>query len=145
MTYAGSILVVAAIQLACQSDSAPTKSGDQRQAVSDYASFIERLRSLNTELGNIENLSQPFLSVPGRSIELYREQLQVFEYESVDAANRESQLVDPSGSSVGTTMITWTGTPHFYRQGRVIVIYVGDNAQIIKILGEVFGSQFAGG
>ena len=41
-------------------------------------------------------------------------------------------------------MVTWVAPPHFYRQGRVIVLYVGSNPNILSLLTAVLGPQFAG-
>ena len=61
------------------------------------------------------------------------------------AANAEADLVSPDGSSVGNTMVSWVATPHFYRSGKIIVLYVGENQALTSTLQEVLGSQFAGG
>jgi len=41
-------------------------------------------------------------------------------------------------------MITWVATPHLFRSGKVIVLYVGDGASTLKVLETVLGPQFAG-
>jgi hypothetical protein len=46
--------------------------------------------------------------------------------------------------AVGTRKIFWVGAPHFYKQGRLLVLYVGDNAKAKKTLDAVLGQQFAG-
>ena len=56
----------------------------------------------------------------------------------------EAAQMAPDGGSNATTMITWVDTPHFYKAGRIIVLYVGSNAAILSLLEEVLGPQFAG-
>jgi len=34
--------------------------------------------------------------------------------------------------------------PHFYKTGRIIVLYVGSDEQILTLLQSVMGAQFAG-
>lgn len=47
-------------------------------------------------------------------IKFNAEDLQVFEYLSEEEAKKEIEKVSTDGSSVGTTMITWMDTPHFF-------------------------------
>lgn len=71
--------------------------------------------------------------------------MQVFEYTSKVDAKAEADLVTPDGSSVGTSIMTWIATPHFYNSGMLIVLYVGDQSDTIDDLEAVLGSEFAGG
>jgi hypothetical protein len=42
-------------------------------------------------------------------------------------------------------MITWIEPPHFFRKERVLVLYIGSDATVLKALHDVLGPQFAGG
>ena len=57
----------------------------------------------------------------------------------------EAELVASDGSSVGTSMMAWIATPHFYINGMLIVLYVGDSSETIGLLEDALGPQFAGG
>jgi len=57
---------------------------------------------------------------------------------------QEAAQVASHGSSVGTSMITWMDSPHFYKSGRVIVIYIGSDEKTLNLLQAVIGPQFAG-
>jgi hypothetical protein len=70
--------------------------------------------------------------------------IQVFEYADEAAAAAEAELVAPDGGSVGTSMVTWENSPHFYKAGRLIVLYVGDEGATIDLLEPVLASQSAG-
>jgi len=72
------------------------------------------------------------------------EDVQVFPYASAAAAQAQAALVSRNGSTVGTTKLHWIGPPHFYRQGRLLVLYVGSDDQVLKALDAVLGRQFAG-
>jgi hypothetical protein len=67
----------------------------------------------------------------------------------------EASAVSADGSfltrcSCGITCICmrrhfdWESTPHFYKGGRIIVIYVGDDWWTISLLVKALGEQFAG-
>ena len=42
-------------------------------------------------------------------------------------------------------MITWVDQPNFWAEGRVIVLYVGQDANIINLLTSVLGDPIAQG
>ena len=113
--------------------------------VKDYISLIDSLRATGALVEPVGEISQPFFSVKGFVVKVNGEEVQVFEYLNAAAADSEAELVSPDGASVGTNMITWVATPHFYKEERLIVLYVGDNEDLINILETILGSQFAGG
>jgi hypothetical protein len=65
-------------------------------------------------------------------------------YESVEAMQNEASQVVPEGGSIGTSMVTWINTPHFYKTGRIIALYVGSDQTILSLLEKVLAPQFAG-
>ena len=52
--------------------------------------------------------------------------------------------LEPGGGSIGTSMVTWMDTPHFYKAGHIIVFYVGSDTTILGLLEQMPGPQFAG-
>ncbi len=113
--------------------------------VSDNASLVEELRLMGNSVESLESKYQPFFTPQGQIIELNDEDIQVFEYSSEEEANKEAVQVSADGISVGTTMLTWIYTPHFYQSGKIIVLYIGNNSEVIDMLTELLGPQFAGG
>jgi len=69
----------------------------------------------------------------------------VFAYSSADRAAADAAKVSPTGSSIGQTQISWLDTPHFYKRDRLIVLYVGHSADLLKVLEAVLGPPFAAG
>jgi hypothetical protein len=41
-------------------------------------------------------------------------------------------------------MVGWLAAPHFYKEGRTLALYVGDDQAILELLEGALGSQFAG-
>jgi hypothetical protein len=113
--------------------------------VSDYATMVEALRQRGASVNVMEMIEQPFFSVAAQVIEVDGASIQVFEFDSAAAAEAASADVNASGTAIGTSMVGWIATPHFYRQGSVIVLYVGDDARLIATLQSLLGPQFAGG
>ena len=111
--------------------------------VSDYASLIDKLRAAGVSVQPAGEVEQPFLSVTGKMIKLYDEDVQVFEYANASAADAAAAPISRDGMAVGTRKIFWVGPPHFFKQGRLLVLYVGDNDKVLKALEVVLGRQFA--
>jgi hypothetical protein len=109
-----------------------------------FAEFLEELREKGAETENGEPVEQPFFSVRGTTINLNGESVQVFEYDSAETMESDAVLVDADGDSIGTSMVSWMATPHFYKKGRILVLYVGDNTETLRLLESVLGAQFAG-
>jgi hypothetical protein len=110
----------------------------------DPGSFSESLRTAGATIASDDTVLQPFFSVEGRILKVDGADVQAFEYKSVDAMEAEAALVSADGGSVGTSMISWMATPHFFKSGRVLVLYVGDDSVTLNLLMEVLGEQFAG-
>ena len=77
-------------------------------------------------------------------IKVSGEDVQVFQYFHAAAADAQAALVSPDGSAIGASKIHWVGPPHFYRKGRLLVVYVGDHDNVLKALEAVLSRQFAG-
>jgi hypothetical protein len=144
----GLLSVVAAAATGC-GEKLPESQPSQHSALragraTDYASLINHLRAagLNAEPG--AEAEQPFLSVEGKMIKIGDEDVQVFQYSEAAQADAQAALVSPDGGTVGTNKIRWIGSPHFYKKGKLLVLYLGDDARVLKALDAVLGRQFAG-
>ena len=112
--------------------------------VEDQVSFLSALRTSNATVVIGDPVMQDFFTPEGRSITVNGADVQVFEYEDSKAMEAEASLVSPDGSSVGTSMMMWVDKPHFYKAGRMIVLYVGSDQATQDLLEKILGSQFAG-
>ena len=112
--------------------------------VEDQASLIAALEAAgaNVEVG--ETVEQAFFGPVGQIIKVNGADVQVFEYPSSEAMENEASQVAPDGGSVGTSMMMWVETPHFFKSGRLIVLYVGEDQVVTNLLRTTMGDQFAG-
>ena len=117
---------------------------DTSGPVTDYDSLTDNLRDAGATVEPDGEIIQDFFSIKGQAIKVNGEDVQVFEYSNQATAEEEAALVSPDGSSIGTSMPFWAAPPHFYKSGRVIALYVGENPAVIKALETVLGTQFAG-
>jgi hypothetical protein len=88
--------------------------------------------------------SFPFFSVRAQHVRVTGESVYVFEYIAADAALGDASKVSPGGTPIGNSQITWTDPPRFYRQGRIIVLYVGRREDVVQALDTILGPPFAG-
>ena len=108
------------------------------------ASLIDALRAAGAQVEPGDPVVQDLLSVPGQVIKVNGADVQVFEYASADAMEADAAQVSPDGSSIGTSMVTWMAKPHFFKAGRLLVLYIGDDAAVLDVLKSALDEQFAG-
>ncbi|MCH7843602.1 MAG: hypothetical protein IID01_12655 [Chloroflexi bacterium] len=99
-------------------------------------------------------MSADYFAPQGQVLTVNGEDIQAFEFGSAEEADAAAGGVSATGSSIVTTMadgtqkasmITWVEPPHFYKAGKLIVLYVGCDGDVIDALQETMGPQFAGG
>jgi hypothetical protein len=105
---------------------------------------VASLRTAGASVKPGDEVEQPFFSVGGKMIEVYGEDVQVFQFADTAAADAQAAWISPSGSTVGTTKVQWIGPPHFYKAGKILVLYVGDDVKVLQALAAALGPQFAG-
>ena len=120
------------------------QGGARPRPVTDAASLISQLRAAGESVELVGEVDQPFLSVVGTMIKLQGEDVQVFQYSSAAEMEAQSALISPEGTGVGTRKIHWIGSPHFFKRGRILVLYVGNEKKVENALEAVLGRQFAG-
>lgn len=112
--------------------------------VEDFESLVAALRAAGVTVEPGEAVEQAFFTVPGQIIKVNDADVQVFVYGTAEAMEAEAAQVADDGGSIGTNMVTWVATPHFYKAGRILVLYVGDDQAILDLLQVALGPQFAG-
>ena len=136
---------------ACSAEAAraakPMKTSAPRPC--DLASVVDALRAQGIPLSPGATVEQPFLSVPGRRYGMRGGTMQLFEYPSDDAARADAARISPDGYSVrgadgGMLIVEWTAPPHFFRAGRALVLYLGEDRRVLNRLRAALGPEFAG-
>ncbi|MDX1436182.1 MAG: SH3 domain-containing protein [Anaerolineales bacterium] len=142
------LLLLALVLAACRSggeetpqDAAPDP--DQEAVMTETQKLQDALLEAGVEISG-EGLVSPFFSVAEQVLIVNGEEVRVYEYAEAAQAESEAAQVSPDGSTIGSVNPTWFGPPHFYRDGQLIVLYVGSNEGIIEALDTVLGPQFAG-
>ena len=144
-----SVLAVILLVAARAFQPQPVEIPVTQREVKDQGSLLEALKNKSVEIEGAkvelgDTVEQSFFSVKGQVIKVNNSDVQAFEYATPDAMESEAVLVSADGGSVGTNMVMWMATPHFFKAGRMIVLYVGDDAAVLDLLQGALGKQFAG-
>ena len=116
--------------------------------VFDLAQFAEELREREITPELISDGNSSVLGRDGTVVSWADVSVGAFDYPDRDSAVAAAELIADDGSTVeGITdsPINWPGTPHFFRKGRLIVLYVGDDRPTADLLKQILGPQIAGG
>ena len=139
------VVLLATIFVAgCRSGPAGPSDVSHGGPVVDYVSLVDSLRAAGAAVDASGTVSQPFLAPLGQVLTVDGKDVQAFEFPSVEEADTVAATVSADGSSIGTSIVAWVAPPHFYMAGRLIVIYVGSDRDVIDALEAAMGSQFAG-
>jgi hypothetical protein len=102
--------------------------------------FVAALRAAGAQVEEAESIDQPFFAVPALRLVVNDEDVQVLEYATTAEAQQDAAQISPDGYSVGTSMVTWLATPHFFQCGTLIVLYVGGDQQMLDLLKGILGA-----
>ena len=151
-------LMLSAVLAACGSQATPTLAPEiqgpvdtvvastavQTAVVDDLNNLMAALQAADVPVELGEAIDQPFFTVPGQTLKVNGQDVQVFVYDTAEAMETEAAQISADASTIGTNMPTWVDTPHFYKMGRLLVLYVGQDQTVLEQLNNVFGPQFAG-
>ena len=140
------LLVLALVASGCANKSLAAAPGatTEPDSVQDKATLVSALQDAGATVETGDPISQAFFTPEGSILKVNGADVQVFEYESAEAMQEEASQVAPDGGSIGTSMVSWIDTPHFYQAGRIIVLYVGSDQAIQDLLEKALGPEFAG-
>lgn len=114
----------------------------------DYITFLEMLdeNGIQYKEGDLDTSS--FLSVARKPIFIEDEIIGIYEYASNEDMEKDSMYIDKGGSSISMpgkgVEISWVSFPHFFKKDTLIILYVGENQQILELLNKNYGDEFAG-
>jgi len=113
----------------------------------DHLSLQRLISELKTARLKVERkgaVRQPFFAVPAQVLAIGADEIEVFEFASVQDAVRAAAMVSADGGTVGTSAMHWMAPPHFHRRGRTILIHLGNGAEVRSALERTAGAPFAG-
>jgi hypothetical protein len=97
--------------------------------------------------------SQPFLAGTDRRLRVNGVGVDVFEYRTTFEASYDASRISADGSTFRgglgplggqAAAVEFIAPPHWFRSGRVVVLYVGQQGDLLALLRQVLGPQFVG-
>lgn len=144
------ILALALFLISCGGDELP-EGGDASESMQlDPASptfgVYQTLKAMGFEevraTGKVEH---PFFPVEGTRFDLIGREMQTFEFDSREEADKAVASISSDGMTIDGKPAGWTAPPHFFRNSdKVIVVYIGDEPEMTASIERALGKQFAG-
>lgn len=136
------VLIAALLAAGCsESLVVPSEVGTIEQLVNAL-----RARGLDVSMrGETSPQRNGYFSVPSRDVMAGEALLKAFEYGTASTAEADAALVDTDGQPNPRAAIDWISGPHFFKQGRLIVLYVGCADQVLRTLADLMGPALASG
>jgi len=126
-----------------------TLIGCNRTSYDAYEKLVGKLESLGYTI-EVEDVEENTILV-GKQKRLTlnkSERISVYLYENSNKMEKDASYVSDDGFSYYNgkkgVCVDWVTAPHFYKLENMIILYVGENSEIINALEELFGPQFAG-
>jgi hypothetical protein len=117
-------------------------------AVEPAYSALDLLADLAAQGARVEaspgRITKPYLSVPGRIVQVDGQPLQVFQYADAAALAADVAGLAPSASSIDGVPLAWPAAPHFWRKGSLLALAVSNDQALVDLISSVMGPQFAG-
>jgi len=125
-------------------------SSEDNISILGYTDFLGMLEEsgISFEEGYHIPVRTGWLSVGARQIKIGDDIISIYEYITNQEMENDAGFVQPDGFGISRpdvgTQVSWASYPYWFKGGRIIVNYVGENEQIINFLTEIFGENFAG-
>jgi hypothetical protein len=124
---------------------APTSAATGTGAeVESYDDLVQALEDDGATVTPGERLEQDFFPVEAQVIDVDGEQVQVFEFTNETDQQEAADLIEANGFIIGNAALDWIGQPNFWAQGNLIVLYVGENQDLIDQLTGLLGEPLTG-
>jgi hypothetical protein len=118
----------------------PTQETEKVVSGEDFKSLLEHLQAAGADVSVAGQIEQPFFPVIGQVIDVNANSVQVFEFADLSARQKVSDTISANGDEIGTFMPTWIAQPNFWADGRLIVLYLGEDQALIELLSSILGT-----
>lgn len=154
LVIAGALLAVAAVVLAAIGTYAHFQPTEAPDAALSYTGFLDDLQSHGATVQEDEQ-GGPGQSLPSTAhiVTVNGSKITVYAYLTTHDAERDMARISPDGSTISDVDSSGTGSvvvidyiapPHWFHEGRVVVLYVGCDDTLLALLQQVLGPPFAG-
>ena len=146
MGLAGTAMAAALSVLAAGSCYRPAPPGPTPAgALTTWLEAVKQQGLTPTLAERIPPESNGFFTVPAQQVLLNDARVSAFAYPTDAAAAADAAQVSADGQPAPLSRIMWVSTPRFYRQGSLIVVYVGCATEIVRALDATLGRAWVVG
>ena len=110
----------------------------------NYGSFIQELGNNKEHYEFVKQESGDLLGAEPKLIKINGKEVRIYEYANNSEMEKNAARISTDGSSIGDAMIKWVGPPHFFKKGKIIVFYAGNDKNTVASIEKITGKQFAG-
>lgn len=144
-----SMIALAALLLSCGKEEAPQGGDSAENMTLDPASptfgIYQTLRAMGfSDVTATGTVSHPFFPVEGTRFSVIGRDMETFEFESKEEADKAAASISPDGMTIDGKPAGWKASPHFFRSDKVLVVYIGDEPEMKASIERALGRQFAG-
>ncbi|GEM_PF-2982482 len=117
--------------------------------ISGYDAMFYSLQSFGLQVERNKPFESGFFGFAPQVLTVNGKALQVYEFQTVQAAEDAEKRVSPDGTSYGpvggpVTSVLWVEPAHFFAIANTITILVGNDRDALEALTKLAGPQFAG-
>jgi len=127
--------------------SSATATATRQSAAGTVNNFNQLVRALEAEGAEVDRagvIRQPLFPATANLLDVNGAEIQVFEFEDPATRSAVSATITENGEILGGITPTWSGKPNFWAQGSLIVLYVGQNQEVIALLSDLLGDPITG-
>ena len=126
---------------------------DDRGALSTADELSDLFQDVDNTATIGDEAFASFFGISGEAMTVFGERVEIYVFDRLEHAEKAASGIKPDGSIVGAdgsiSMVTWIATPHFYVRGDTIMLYVGENNDVLDFLDTIAarrptGSQAGG-
>lgn len=136
----GVVLILAACAPATPPPLPETGIGTPTVVIETYAEFFAALQATDADVEATGQVQQPFFPVAGQAIRVDGAEVQVFEFQDEATRRAVSDPIIATGELAGPTVVEWVGQPNFWAEGRLIVLYIGEDMALIDLISDILGT-----
>jgi hypothetical protein len=107
-------------------------------------SFMREIGNHGLVARKIGPVSQPLFPIGGTLINTGTDVIHIYEFPTRTGALDFEGLISSDGRKIGGKNLRWSNHAHFFRKDSLIILYIGIDRDLVRVLEDVAGPQFAG-
>lgn len=125
-----------------------TQTGD-RGAINSADELSDLFQNTDVTSSRGEEITPAFIGLDGELMTLFGERIEVYVFDSLEDAEAFASGISANGTSIvgpdgSISSVLWIAPPHWYIRGDTILLYVGENLDVIDLLDSIAARRGGG-